>query len=174
MIRFVTETTNTPKTDIVICKCVKNEEVSFNIPKVWALRCVIFMRREWAISNNMCMCGRGGGKDFGEFIGKFPLIIPPSILTSIKPKVRTWGTSALVPPSWRQCHQVTAQPNIIVTMPHGYLPLTLFMLLAAVVLIKETEGKPSPQEMAAMADTLKYLQELEDFYSKVSRPRLVK
>ena len=47
------------------------------------------------------------------------------------------------------------------------------LTIMAVYSVQESEAKPSPQEMAAMADTLKYLRQLEDFYSKVSRPRSV-
>nr|WLV89620.1 neuropeptide-F-2 [Gecarcinus lateralis] len=32
------------------------------------------------------------------------------------------------------------------------------------------EGKPDPTQLAAMADALKYLQELDKYYSQVSRP----
>jgi hypothetical protein len=41
-------------------------------------------------------------------------------------------------------------------------------------LVPNVWAKPTdPEQLAAMADTLKYLQELDRYYSQVARPRLV-
>jgi hypothetical protein len=47
--------------------------------------------------------------------------------------------------------------------------LALIPSLTPSVLAKPTD----PEQLAAMADTLKYLQELDRYYSQVARPRYV-
>nr|XP_053653101.1 neuropeptide F-like isoform X2 [Cherax quadricarinatus] len=54
----------------------------------------------------------------------------------------------------------------------------LSALLVGVVVVGVLEmgvadAKPAPPQVAAMADALKYLQELDKYYSQVSRPRPV-
>ncbi|XP_053653102.1 neuropeptide F isoform X4 [Cherax quadricarinatus] len=55
----------------------------------------------------------------------------------------------------------------------------LSALLVGVVVVGVLEmgvadAKPAPPQVAAMADALKYLQELDKYYSQVSRPRFGK
>ncbi|XP_045583451.1 uncharacterized protein [Procambarus clarkii] len=55
-----------------------------------------------------------------------------------------------------------------------YRHIVSAMVVAAVVVgvleMGAVEGKPDPTELAAMADAIKYLQELTKYYSQVSRP----
>ncbi|XP_071444124.1 neuropeptide F [Hetaerina americana] len=46
----------------------------------------------------------------------------------------------------------------------------LIFLGIATELWSPAEGKPDPSQLAAMADALKYLQELDKYYSQVARP----
>ncbi|KAG8227653.1 hypothetical protein J437_LFUL007849 [Ladona fulva] len=46
----------------------------------------------------------------------------------------------------------------------------LVLLGVAAELWSPAEGKPDPGQLAAMADALKYLQELDKYYSQVARP----
>nr|XP_045583452.1 neuropeptide F-like isoform X3 [Procambarus clarkii] len=59
-----------------------------------------------------------------------------------------------------------------------YRHIVSAMVVAAVVVgvleMGAVEGKPDPTELAAMADAIKYLQELTKYYSQVSRPRFGK
>jgi hypothetical protein len=50
----------------------------------------------------------------------------------------------------------------------------LLLLGCSFVLAHSAWAKPTdPEQLAAMADTLKYLQELDRYYSQVARPRSV-
>ncbi|XP_068232446.1 uncharacterized protein NPF isoform X1 [Palaemon carinicauda] len=44
------------------------------------------------------------------------------------------------------------------------------VIVVSVLQMDGVEGKPDPTQLAAMADALKYLQELDKYYSQVSRP----
>ncbi|XP_064114139.1 uncharacterized protein NPF isoform X1 [Macrobrachium rosenbergii] len=44
------------------------------------------------------------------------------------------------------------------------------VVVVSVMQMGGVEGKPDPTQLAAMADALKYLQELDKYYSQVSRP----
>ncbi|XP_064114138.1 neuropeptide F isoform X2 [Macrobrachium rosenbergii] len=48
------------------------------------------------------------------------------------------------------------------------------VVVVSVMQMGGVEGKPDPTQLAAMADALKYLQELDKYYSQVSRPRFGK
>ncbi|XP_046390053.1 neuropeptide F isoform X2 [Ischnura elegans] len=50
----------------------------------------------------------------------------------------------------------------------------LILLGIATELWSPAEAKPDPSQLAAMADALKYLQELDKYYSQVARPRFGK
>lgn len=52
--------------------------------------------------------------------------------------------------------------------------LLVGVFVISVVQMGGVEGKPDPTQLAAMADALKYLQELDKYYSQVSRPRFGK
>jgi hypothetical protein len=50
----------------------------------------------------------------------------------------------------------------------------VLLLGCTLVLTPSVRAKPTdPEQLAAMADTLKYLQELDRYYSQVARPRSV-
>ncbi|KAB7505416.1 Neuropeptide F [Armadillidium nasatum] len=48
----------------------------------------------------------------------------------------------------------------------------LSILIATANLIKTTNANPETNQMEAMADALKYLQELDKYYSQIARPRV--
>lgn len=51
--------------------------------------------------------------------------------------------------------------------------LVVGVILVGALEMGGAEAKPDPTQLAAMADALKYLQELDKYYSQVSRPRYV-
>jgi len=44
------------------------------------------------------------------------------------------------------------------------------VLQVAALMLPVAEAKPDPTQLAAMADAIKYLQELDKYYSQVARP----
>ncbi|XP_050711687.1 neuropeptide F-like isoform X3 [Eriocheir sinensis] len=52
--------------------------------------------------------------------------------------------------------------------------LVVGVILVGALEMGGAEAKPDPTQLAAMADALKYLQELDKYYSQVSRPRFGK
>nr|AEC12207.1 preproneuropeptide F II [Penaeus marginatus] len=48
--------------------------------------------------------------------------------------------------------------------------VVVVVLVAATDLVAVAEAKPDPSQLANMAEALKYLQELDKYYSQVSRP----
>ncbi|XP_042870457.1 neuropeptide F-like isoform X2 [Penaeus japonicus] len=52
--------------------------------------------------------------------------------------------------------------------------VVVVVLVAATDLVAVAEAKPDPSQLANMAEALKYLQELDKYYSQVSRPRFGK
>ncbi|XP_076068451.1 uncharacterized protein LOC143040891 [Oratosquilla oratoria] len=48
--------------------------------------------------------------------------------------------------------------------------VALAVVLGLLSASQMAEGKPDPTQLAAMADALKYLQELDKYYSQVARP----
>lgn len=51
------------------------------------------------------------------------------------------------------------------------LPLTIALIITAIVVSAEMDGKNEGGEMAAMADAIKYLQSLDKVYGQAARPR---
>lgn len=49
--------------------------------------------------------------------------------------------------------------------------LVVGVVLVGALEMGGAEAKPDPTQLVAMADALKYLQELDKYYSQVSRPR---
>ncbi|KAG7158257.1 neuropeptide F1-like [Homarus americanus] len=56
---------------------------------------------------------------------------------------------------------------------HIWTALMVGVVIVSVFQVSVTQAKPDPNQLAAMADALKYLQELDKYYSQVSRPRYV-
>nr|QBX89062.1 neuropeptide F1 [Nephrops norvegicus] len=57
---------------------------------------------------------------------------------------------------------------------HIWTALMVGVVIVGVSQVSVTQAKPDPNQLAAMADALKYLQELDKYYSQVSRPRFGK
>ncbi|XP_042241561.1 uncharacterized protein LOC121879107 isoform X1 [Homarus americanus] len=55
---------------------------------------------------------------------------------------------------------------------HIWTALMVGVVIVSVFQVSVTQAKPDPNQLAAMADALKYLQELDKYYSQVSRPSL--
>merc|ERR1711962_1227533 len=56
----------------------------------------------------------------------------------------------------------------------AWLAIAMGVVAIGVLQMGTAEAKPDPTQLAAMADAIKYLQELDKYYSQVARPRFGK